>query len=341
MARCHRKPGVGRQAAQIANPKPQIPTPHGCSNEGCDVPVSHIVGFATRLPVCSTVFPLALLGGVWAFTLAVWGLAWVEVGGGALGDLQRGLRAYCFGWDPDGSSGALAATAIMAGVPVALTVVVLLVWGAELFRVRSGRVGLAALSIGTAVALVLLAIAGRSVPAGSGPAPVPADAREACREFILTDADGAPFSLADARGKVVCLTFFYTRCTHTCPGQMRKLIALQQALPDALGRDLLLVAISLDPVRDDGAALREYGVRLGADRDGWRFLRGSRAGIESLLEHYGVAFGLPREIRPTTQIGHSALIVAVDRRGRRAQDFYGTDYPDESLIAEVSRLIEE
>jgi cytochrome oxidase Cu insertion factor (SCO1/SenC/PrrC family) len=122
---------------------------------------------------------------------------------------------------------------------------------------------------------------------------------------------------------------------------MNKLLAVQEALGDRLGLDLVILAVSLDFARDDGAALREHAVRLGARRAGWKFLRGPRERIESLLRRYGVAFGLPREILPTTQIGHAALIVTVDRRGRRAQDFHGTEYPDETLVARVRALLDE
>ena len=35
--------------------------------------------------------------------------------------------------------------------------------------------------------------------------------------FTLTSQDGAQISLASLRGKVVAVTFIFTRCTATCP----------------------------------------------------------------------------------------------------------------------------
>ena len=36
-------------------------------------------------------------------------------------------------------------------------------------------------------------------------------------DFTLTNQDGKPFSLRDARGKVAVVTFIFTSCSDTCP----------------------------------------------------------------------------------------------------------------------------
>lgn len=285
--------------------------------------------------------PLGLLALIWGVAFTLWGFALVDLGGGMLGELQQQIRAYCFGWDPSGRSPMLARTSVMAAVPTVFTGIVLYFWRLELFGTRTGRRGLC-LTLGTVVLLgsALFALI-RQQPIRNATTLATPSARPVCSALVLTDQEGRAFDLHQARGKVVALTFFYTQCMHTCPAQMDKLLAVQAALHDRLGADLLLVGVSIDAVRDDAAALRAYAMRRGCTPDGWRLLSGARADVESVLNRYGIAYGMPTEITPTSQIGHSALIVLVDRAGRRAQDFPGTEYADEELIEGVRRLLDE
>ena len=51
------------------------------------------------------------------------------------------------------------------------------------------------------------------------------------------------------RGRVVTVNLAYTRCTGICPAGFGKLAQLQDALGDALGREVSMYTITLDPVR--------------------------------------------------------------------------------------------
>ncbi len=291
--------------------------------------------------IARTALPLVVLGTIWTVTLGVWGLAWADVPEGILGEVQESLRTYCFGWNPDDPGSSIGRSAAMALLPLILSGAVVVVWKRELFSTRAGLWGMAGIALcglGAAATLTILSPARPPAPIAItlGPAE-----REECLPFTLTDEEGRRFELVETRGRVVCLTFFYTRCFHTCPGQIGKMRAVEKALRDRVGRDLLFVAVSIDPVRDDSAALREYAVRLGVQRDGWRMLHGERSEVERLLKRFGVAFGIPAEIRDTTQIGHTAVVVLLDRAGRRAREFYGTDYPDETLVDAARELLAE
>ena len=76
---------------------------------------------------------------------------------------------------------------------------------------------------------------------------------------VLTDTDGAPYSLAADTDQPITLVFFgYTHCPDLCPLVMNNLAAGLNQLNDE-DRELVdLVFVTTDPERDDAAALRDY-----------------------------------------------------------------------------------
>src|SRR5262245_12665592 len=101
-------------------------------------------------------------------------------------------------------------------------------------------------------------------------------------EFTLTSQDGARVSLAKLRGKVVAVTFIFTRCSVTCP----VLTPMMSLVQDRLGRDfggtIVFASITLDPEHDTPEILKLYAQTYGADVTGWHFLTGSPSVIADL-----------------------------------------------------------
>ena len=60
------------------------------------------------------------------------------------------------------------------------------------------------------------------------------------------------------QGKVVVISFMYTRCTSTCPPTISSLRRLQRALGGRAGRDVFLYSITLDPAYDTPDVLNGY-----------------------------------------------------------------------------------
>ena len=84
---------------------------------------------------------------------------------------------------------------------------------------------------------------------------------ERAPSVVLTQANGARFSLADQNGYVVLLFFGYTHCPDICPTTLSD----WKRVKSALGRDasrVRFVFISVDPARDDPATLRRYIARF-------------------------------------------------------------------------------
>ena len=66
------------------------------------------------------------------------------------------------------------------------------------------------------------------------------------------------------RGRIVLLSSFFTHCEGVTPRQAQVLSQLQSLLGDEFGREFVIVSITIDPERDDVAAIREFAGELGA-----------------------------------------------------------------------------
>jgi len=90
------------------------------------------------------------------------------------------------------------------------------------------------------------------------------------------------------KGRVVVINTFFTECSGACPLMARNYAEIQQRLGDRLGKDVLLISISVDPVVDTPEKLAAYAKRFAA-RPGWVFLTGSKDDVHEVLRKLGAA----------------------------------------------------
>jgi protein SCO1/2 len=152
--------------------------------------------------------------------------------------------------------------------------------------------------------------------------------------FRLIDQDGNPLALADLRGKLVLLDFVYTRCPGPCPILTGVHADLQRALDPATRARIHFVSISLDPVRDTPAALREYAAKRGADLADWSFLTGSPEEVAQVLAAYGV--GSLRE--PEGTIAHLVITFLIGPDGRIVRRYVGLEHEVAELKGDIEAL---
>lgn len=174
--------------------------------------------------------------------------------------------------------------------------------------------------------------------------------------FQLQDQFDQQVSLADLEGKVVLLTFLFTNCTDVCPITANQLrIAYEMLGQDA--QDVALVAITVDPKRDDIAAVREFSERWEmAER--WSYLVGSEEELRPIWDAYYVASApvssasheqgasatpLPRGgvdafIQETYTVIHSSPIYVIDQQGRMRVAFT-SPFATEDLVHDVRLLL--
>jgi protein SCO1/2 len=154
--------------------------------------------------------------------------------------------------------------------------------------------------------------------------------RELAPPFRLIDQNANELSLADLRGKVVLLDFIYTSCPGPCPILTGLHVSVQRQLDPALRARVHFVSISLDPVRDNPAALREYARKRGAELSDWSFLTGPPDEVDAAIRAYGI--GSARQ--PDGTIAHLVVSFAIDGEGRIARRFIGLEDVDPARVRE-------
>ncbi len=250
------------------------------------------------------------------------------------------LLVSCFGLDPGTRVYRLDTLILYLLQPPLFALVVGLFYGAELREFVRGRAGRAAaiaaplLFLATSASVVLTSeVSASGTPLRPEALGAPLRQGGLAPPFALTDHRGRSFTLADQRGRVVALTFFYANCHASCPVLIARLRALEERFPD---EDLVLVAVTLDPSRDGVSELAAHAGRwsLGAR---WHLLTGEVAAVEAVRKAYGV------QAVPSAggEIAHENTIHLVDRSGRLGYVYRGLGYPEAALVQGLRALIEE
>src|SRR5471030_2060850 len=79
-------------------------------------------------------------------------------------------------------------------------------------------------------------------------------------DFELTDQSNKPVALSSLKGKVVAVTFIYSRCPlpDYCPRMVENFRAVRARFADRIDRDLVFLTISFDPRYDTPEILAKY-----------------------------------------------------------------------------------
>jgi protein SCO1/2 len=157
----------------------------------------------------------------------------------------------------------------------------------------------------------------RIVPAG-----------EIVPDFTLVDQAQSPTHLAQFRGKVVALTFAYSRCPNPnyCFRMSNNLSQLSRRFHDRTGRDLVLMTIVIDPDNDQAKALERYADTWKADPATWHFLTGKLSDIRAVADLFGMDFWSDEGF-----LTHSFHTVVIDRDGRLAANLEGNQFTAQQL----------
>jgi protein SCO1/2 len=105
---------------------------------------------------------------------------------------------------------------------------------------------------------------------------------------LLTQHGDSVNLRADVVGdKIVVIDFVYTTCTTVCPVLSAILGQVQGHLSDRLGQEVVLVSLTVDPLRDTPARLKSYSEKHRAG-DGWLWLTGNKQSVDEVLQKLGV-----------------------------------------------------
>lgn len=162
------------------------------------------------------------------------------------------------------------------------------------------------------VAAALLAAAIAPIARADAPLP-PTSIYHLDADF--TDQDGRVFRLADARGRPRVVAMFYTGCRYVCPLIIDSVKAVEHALPERDRANLDLLLVSLDPARDDVAALRTVYDRRKLQPP-WRLARTESKNVQTLAALLGVRYRALAD----GEFNHTSSLFLLDGEGRLIAD---------------------
>jgi protein SCO1/2 len=172
-----------------------------------------------------------------------------------------------------------------------------------------------------------------STPAASTLVPIGA----AVPDFTLVDQRGAPVTLTSLQGRVVVVTFIYTRCPlpDYCPRMITNLAAVRDRFRARLGKDLTLLTVSFDPQYDTPERMADYARSHQAEIAGWHFLTGDASAIQQVCEAFGVEYWPDSGL-----ITHTLQTAVIDRQGRLAAAVEGKAFTGRQIADLVQVVLE-
>ncbi len=156
-------------------------------------------------------------------------------------------------------------------------------------------------------------------------------------DFTLVDQHARPVSLSALRGRVVVVTFIYSRCPlpDYCPRVVANLGSVRDRFRERLGGDLTLLTVSFDPRYDTPEVLRAYAGHFNADVPGWHFLTGEPDAIARVCDAFGIEYWPDQGL-----ITHTLQTAVIDREGKLAAATEGKDFSGRQLADLVATILD-
>jgi cytochrome oxidase Cu insertion factor (SCO1/SenC/PrrC family) len=88
------------------------------------------------------------------------------------------------------------------------------------------------------------------------------------------------------KGKVVLINFIFTTCQGVCSPMTANLAKVQNYLAEHLGKEVVMISISVDPLTDTPERLKKYADSFKV-KPGWYFLTGEKKNVDWVLYKLG------------------------------------------------------
>jgi len=161
---------------------------------------------------------------------------------------------------------------------------------------------------------------------------------QAVPDFTLTDQQGRSLHFRQFAGKVIALNFVYTRCAlpEYCVRSTNNFGVIQKQFQRRLGKDLVLLTVTFDPVHDRPETLRNYANTWKADPDNWRFLTGAVGDVQRVCDLFGVNY-VPDE----GLFVHSLHSAIVGRDGKLVANLEGNEFTAQQFADLLTSVLEQ
>lgn len=155
-------------------------------------------------------------------------------------------------------------------------------------------------------------------------------------ELPLTTQDGRTVDWRSLRGKPVVVSMFYTSCQYICPLIVESGKAVERQLTPAQQKKLGVVLISMDPARDDPAALKKVAEQRKLDTTRWTLASPPAGEVRAVAGVLGIRYRLLAD----GEFNHSSALILVDANGRiLARTEKIGSKPDPEFVAAVRKAV--
>jgi len=154
-------------------------------------------------------------------------------------------------------------------------------------------------------------------------------------DFTLDSADG-PVALANLRGQVVLIYFGYASCPDVCPTSLALIKAALQTLAPADLARVRVLFVSVDPLRDTPAKLKQYAAYFHPNIIG---VTGKPAEIAAVALRYGATYRFtPVQSAVGYVVDHTSVTSVMAPDGRLVEQLpHGTTAPE--IVAAIRRWL--
>lgn len=148
-------------------------------------------------------------------------------------------------------------------------------------------------------------------------------------DHTLLDRASKPVRLSAYRGKPLLVSFIYTGCFQTCPGDTLSIAKAVGATQDLLGSDTFnIVSIGFNVPFDSPEAMAAFSKQRGIIARRWEFLSPETTDIAALTREFGFSY-----MATPKGFDHLTQLTILDRDGRVFRQLYSENLNAQAIIA--------
>jgi len=158
-------------------------------------------------------------------------------------------------------------------------------------------------------------------------------------DFVFTNQDGKRVHLAQYKGKVLLLTFIYTRCPMPdfCPRMTNNFRDIEKALKQdsSIYERTHLFSITFDPESDTPKVLRQYALSTTSIPAAelfphWEFVVPRSQDLDPIANFFALSLW-----KENGQITHSLSTAIISKDGKLFRWYHGNSWTTDELVKEV------
>jgi len=169
-------------------------------------------------------------------------------------------------------------------------------------------------------------------------------AGEEVPDFHFTNQDSKRIDLKQYRGKILLMTFIYTRCPFPdyCPRVSHNFAEIYHQLGSdpALAAKVRLLSVSFDTANDTPHVLRDYGFSVSGEKKAslfkqWEFAVPKEKDLPEIAHYFAVTYKAEG-----ATITHSLSTAVIGPDGKIVTWYHGVDWTPDTLMKDIRQAAE-